>query len=661
MAYGVERIDWRAVLVMVGVLVAVPREGLGQISALVSPGRLSRPHASLEGITSCLSCHAAGRGVSAERCLSCHKPVADRMARKQGVHRNVTSDCVSCHVEHAGLDGEVRPFDQRRFNHATEAGYRLDGLHTPVAATCVSCHKGRSFLTASTTCASCHADVHKGSLGTACATCHSTSVAFKQARERFDHTRTDFPLSGAHRTTTCAACHTSSTYAPIAFRSCASCHRDPHEQKLGSTCTSCHTTQAWKSTKIDHSRTRFPLRGLHASVECESCHKTSMTVARPPAATCATCHADPHRGTFKQDCASCHTETGFTGAAFDHSTTKFSLADRHSPLACTACHKPAGLRPVPSPGRGQVPAERSGRGAATLPPPRLGRSGLTLQLALSRAPDQDFKGLETACASCHMDVHLGELGPTCEQCHTAKTFVVDTFAHAKPKPFFEGTHRPVACAQCHLPSPVVWSTAVPRAGSTGTSTARPAVTGFTRTATACASCHADIHLGQLSTQCENCHAVDVPKFAVKGFSHGQTIFQLTGKHAPLACEACHKVAFRQYPSGTGAARHLKGIGTACVSCHADRHGGQFAQGCESCHTVDTFRVAKYSHVRQRALTEFFKGAHLALECSGCHKPTGLGRPGPPVVSYKVTTTCTSCHRDVHRGALGLRCETCHRL
>ena len=91
-------------LVAVSALLAIDvAPAAAQLGALVSPGRLSKAHASLEGVTNCLSCHAAGQQVAAAKCLSCHKPIAERIAQKKGVHRAVTADCVTCHVEHAGV------------------------------------------------------------------------------------------------------------------------------------------------------------------------------------------------------------------------------------------------------------------------------------------------------------------------------------------------------------------------------------------------------------------------------------------------------------------------------------------------------------------------------------------------------------------------------
>ncbi len=106
-------------------LVSPPRRSDGQdLGNLLSPGKLSKPHAKLEGLDNCQKCHEPGRKVTAEKCLACHQPVAERIAAKKGVHRDVRGDCVSCHVEHAGVDAELRPFDPKTFDHKAETGIR---------------------------------------------------------------------------------------------------------------------------------------------------------------------------------------------------------------------------------------------------------------------------------------------------------------------------------------------------------------------------------------------------------------------------------------------------------------------------------------------------------------------------------------------------------
>jgi hypothetical protein len=660
---------WRGVLVMALLLSSVgAHEAHAQLGALVSPGRLSRAHASLEGISNCLQCHSAGRGIAPEKCLTCHKPVAERIAQRKGVHRNAARDCVACHVEHAGVDAELRPFNIAQFNHRTETGFPLDGLHAPAAANCSACHKTRSFLTASPSCSSCHTDAHKGSLGANCATCHTTSIKFTESRTRFDHSRTAFPLAGAHATVTCGSCHTTKTSYKIAgAASCETCHTDPHRERLGNSCASCHTAQAWNTTKIDHSRTAFPLRGAHAQVQCVSCHVTPATQVKPRADTCASCHTDPHAGVFKQDCASCHTETTFKRTAaggqsgFDHSTTRFPLVDAHATLGCSSCH--TGQTAAAAAGRAAVPARgtparstAAARGAVARP----ATGGAARQVA-------DFRGLKTDCVSCHSDVHRAELGTSCETCHSARTFEVSAFTHAKPRPFFAGQHATLRCAQCHSSVYGATAAAIATAAAVAARPVRstppaPALrVGFTKASDTCVSCHTDVHLGQVGTRCETCHTVDIAKFAVRNFQHAKTKFPLTGKHAPLACESCHAVATQAFPGGHGTARRLTGIGTECASCHKDPHANEVGADCQTCHSTDTFSIKRYTHRRAHLLRSFFTGRHITT-CTACHKPAPARAAAPTRVlaSYQASTACITCHTDVHRGALGPRCESCHK-
>jgi cytochrome c7-like protein len=660
---------WWGVLLMTLVTSTIGlREASAQLGALVSPGRLSRAHASLEGISNCLQCHSAGRGIAAEKCLTCHKPVADRIAQRKGIHRNAANGCVACHVEHAGVDAELRPFNTERFDHRGQTGLALDGLHSPIAANCATCHKTRSFLTATPSCSSCHTDAHKGSLGSNCATCHTASIKFAESRTRFDHSRTAFPLAGAHTKVGCASCHATKTSYKIAgFASCETCHTDPHRERFGNSCSSCHTPQAWKTTRIDHSRTSFPLRGAHASVQCVSCHVKPATEVKPRSDTCAACHTDPHRGVFKQDCASCHTDTTFkkavsgnSSSGFDHSSTRFPLVDAHATLACSTCHTGQNAPVTTGTGRAAAPAPS----APGTPPRRT-----IARPATGGTPRQvaDFGGLKTECVSCHADVHRAELGTSCETCHTARTFQVSAFRHAMQRPFFSGQHATLRCAQCHTSvyDTTAAATRVAAAASTRpvrSTTPAPIVrVGFTKASGTCVSCHSDVHLGQVGARCETCHTVETAKFAVTNFQHTKTKFPLTGKHAPLKCDACHAVATQAFPAGHGTARRLTGIGTECASCHKDPHASELGTDCQSCHSTDTFAIKRYTHRRAPILRSFFTGKHITV-CSACHKPAA-GRTAAPtavLASYKASTACISCHLDVHRGALGPRCESCHK-
>lgn len=620
-----------AALVFV-VLVAGSGRAEAQLGTLLSPGALTKAHAGLEGIANCQKCHEQGQRITAEKCLACHKPVADRIARKVGVHQNVKGDCVTCHVEHTGAEGELRPFDQGAFDHAAVAKFPLDGKHAVLAGKCAACHKTRSFLTASATCQSCHADVHKGRLGTACASCHSTNVGFKDVVSggRFDHSKAAFQLLGAHKSVQCTSCHVNGAFRGLAFSSCTSCHKDPHQPALGATCTTCHTSDTWRTSKFDHARTAFPLVGKHTSVGCASCHKQSALKVKPRSNTCAACHVDVHRGTFKQDCKACHSETGFQKAPFDHMQTKFPLVGKHTPLACAACHK---------------------------------NVSLTAKTASQRVAD--YRGLLTTCVSCHTDVHRSELGTTCESCHSAVGFGVTTYKHLRFSEFFGGQHTSVTCSQCHRPAaaPVQTASAARgRGAATPALSVRPAVLNlsFKSATTTCVTCHKDVHLGQVGAECQKCHRVDGAKFAVAGFSHSSTTFPLTGKHESAACSACHKPETTAFPAGAGTTMRLKGLPAECRACHQDVHLGQVDTKCESCHTTHAFKLPNYKHTNTR-LRDFFVGRHVTPKCESCHTRVTRDFPGGRgmAMAIKLDARCTACHKDVHNGSLP-NCQSCHR-
>jgi hypothetical protein len=587
----------------------------GQLGALVSPGAPSKAHASLSGATRCTQCHEAGRRVPTAKCLGCHAPIASRIAARVGVHRSAR-DCISCHVEHAGANGDLRHIDTRAFQHAIETRFPLDGQHAKVAANCAACHKTRSFLQVQMSCSSCHADPHKGALGSTCTACHSTAAPFTQARDAFDHSKTMFPLTGAHQPVRCEQCHKTARFSDVPFGSCASCHTDPHEKKFGANCVSCHTTtERWSTRSVDHAKTGFPLKGAHASVACVKCHTSGVMTAPLKADRCSACHVNVHRDSIKDDCRTCHTETSFRGAPFDHeSRTGFPLDGRHAGLACVKCH--------------------------------VGVSTEGLPLARKVA---DYGGASPDCVSCHgsTDPHKGAFGRVCEACHRTSTFDARAFRHPRAAEFFAGSHEPVACEQCHVrnaPLPALRPDAQAVAAAAPAAQARIAAARFPVPAMTCVSCHDDVHLGQVSSACETCHDVGGARFAAVKFEHGRTPFPLTGRHQDVQCALCHRTETRMFPSGTGTAMVLHPAGgLECRTCHADPHLGQVSTACETCHVTSTFKVESYIH---RGMEDFFGGIHGRYDCVDCHKvetgtfPAGRGT----TTKFLVGRTCASCHR-----------------
>ena len=114
-------------------------------TAQISPGDLSAPHASLEGMGNCTKCHALGKEVSNDNCLACHTELRARVTAGRGFHGKLTGKpCAGCHNEHHGRGFTLVRFDQKNFNH-DETGYVLEGKHRPLE--CVRCHT-QSHITA---------------------------------------------------------------------------------------------------------------------------------------------------------------------------------------------------------------------------------------------------------------------------------------------------------------------------------------------------------------------------------------------------------------------------------------------------------------------------------------------------------------------------------
>ncbi|MGN6106174.1 MAG: cytochrome c3 family protein, partial [Kofleriaceae bacterium] len=173
---------------------------------------------------------------------------------------------------------------------------------------------------------------HGGAIGDMdCSTCHTPAgwgLGAGAGASGFDHDRTGFPLRGAHVQRTCASCPTG---AAKPLPRCESCHRDPHQGRNDGGCAECHTTTAWADTGAleRHRRTRMPLTGAHATLDCVACHRrqgerTWSDVPRD----CIGCHQkDYHRADvhpvhdgraggapLPRDCGQCHRTTAWSPA-----------------------------------------------------------------------------------------------------------------------------------------------------------------------------------------------------------------------------------------------------------------------------------------------------------------------------------------------------------
>jgi hypothetical protein len=202
-----------------------------------------------------------------------------------------------------------------------------------------------------------------------CSACHTTggwNLATTAGASGFDHDRTGFALRGSHKQTTCGRCHTGQAKPA---NNCEGCHKDPHEGRNDEPCVNCHTATSWTdvSTLEQHRRTRMPLTGRHAQIDCVACHTRGggRTFSDLPT-DCYSCHRarfnDPnthptHNGTtgtelFPRDCGLCHQPTTWSFAVRDPTMLPGATMARtgghdgwfvlstgsHRGAACTSCH-----------------------------------------------------------------------------------------------------------------------------------------------------------------------------------------------------------------------------------------------------------------------------------------------------------------------------------
>ena len=386
----------------------------------------------------CADCHKDNRFKDTPlACSACHKKDDD----KNGHKGQFGEKCESCHT--------ARSWKENTFNHDTDTKYVLRGKH--IKATCTSCHTGHLYkLKLSPDCYACHKkdDKHKESLGKNCGSCH-TERDWKE-KAKFDHDKTDFPLLGKHTRVECKDCHQSVMFKE-APKDCYSCHKkdDKHEHTLGQQCADCHTEKDWKDTtgRFDHDKTKFQLRNAHAasSVRCTACHKDLRSMRKTPL-DCYSCHKkdDKHEGQEGMKCESCHNDRSWKDTRFDHGQSRFPLTGKHVVTSCKKCHETARYKDAPRDCYGchrkddkhklkfgvKCESCHNTRSWDLWSYDHNARTSFRLDGAHRKvacetchkepAPrGKDTAVLGSSCVGCHRneDVHDGQFGARCEQCH----------------------------------------------------------------------------------------------------------------------------------------------------------------------------------------------------------------------------------------------------
>ncbi len=501
----------------------------------------------------------------------------------------------------------------------------------------------------------------------------------------FEHDKTNFPLTGRHRTIACAECHLGGQLegTPVA---CEACHWDRRQDdrynlQLGINCAECHTTEGWKAVSADawnhEARTGFRLEGYHRSIECTDCHTDGFEGLSPD---CISCHqGDFERAespnhvalAFPNDCVLCHTsQTSWGGAVFNHAN--FPLRGQHQTVACVTCHKDGVFEGLAS----ECIACHRPDFESTTDPNHVtagfptdcvnchGDSATSWDNADFDHSSFPLRGKhETAlCSSCHADGVFAGLASDCISCHRSE---------------FESTTDPnhVAagfsndCASCHGGQATAWDGATfehdnwPLRGQ--------------HQATACATCHKDGVFAGLASECISCHrpefeATTDPNHVTAGFPtdcvtcHGDSAtswdnadfnhdtFPLRGKHETALCSSCHKDGV------------FAGLASDCISCHRSEFesttdpnhvAAGFSNDCVSCHgdQATAWDGATFEHDNwplrgQHQTTAACATCHkngvfagLASDCVSCHRSEFDSTTDPNHVTAGFPTDCVTCH------------------
>jgi hypothetical protein len=233
----------------------------------------------------------------------------------------------------------------------------------------------------------------------------------------------------------------------------------------------------------------------------------------------------------------------------------------------------------------------------------------------------------------------GRFKGDCGLCHGSDGWkpekISPAFNHASYGFPLSGAHSAAKCMACH------------------------ASLDFTQGRQLCASCHQDPHRGEMGSDCSRCHSArSFTDRSAMVRQHQSTRFPLTGSHAQIDCEGCHK------PSAQGKMQFV-GTKAECQNCHMeqyksttnpDHQAGGFPLDCASCHTTLTWGTKSFDHDK----TAFpLTGAHQSTacqachgdgvykgkstDCYGCHKKDYDGATSPAHASAGFPTTCLQCH------------------
>jgi hypothetical protein len=432
--------------------------------------------------TSCNQCHNGNYSNIPNTCVGCHQTDYNNTNNPPHAASQFSTDCQSCHSTAAWIPAT--------FDHDAKYFPIYSGKHQGTWTLCTECH-----LTPSNygifSCIDCHAhsnqtevnNSHQGVGGysynsLACYSCHPTG----SINGAFNHNNSGFPLTGAHTTVLCSACHANGFSGTPTL--CSACHtpaynntNNPNHTTAGipNTCADCHTTNpGWAPAIFPNHSNYYPLTGAHASItNCEQCHNGNYTNTTPN--TCVGCHQSNYNQTnnpnhttlgLSTNCATCHTTNpGWTPATFPIHNNYWALTGAHTTTTCNQCH------------------------------------------------NGNYNTTPNTCVGCHQadynntnnPPHASAQFPTdCQTCHTTTAWIPSTFNHdGQYFPIYSGHHAGKwnLCADCHTNSSnyQVFSCidCHPHNNQSQVNSDHQGVSGYSYNSVACYNCHPTGSAGKL--------------------------------------------------------------------------------------------------------------------------------------------------------------------
>ncbi len=127
------------------------------------------------------------------------------------------------------------------------------------------------------------------------------------------------------------------------------------------------------------------------------------------------------------------------------------------------------------------------------------------------------------------------------------------------------------------------------------------------------------------------------------------------------CLDCHQEIRTRLEENRGLHPSLVGndrTGRSCVSCHSDHNGRNFS--------IVHWDIPPTRFDHRRAGYEL-EGKHRTLACNVCHQPSRISAAEAKTIQVKdlrrtylgLSTKCSACHVDEHRGQFTADCSSCH--